>query len=217
MLLFLLLTLAAALQLTRGPDLAVLRVGTVLRGAPYSQLRQSDGHAIQVHPVGRLSGFTELLGLVGTPVVAGLGLIALCGAAWRRSPPQAVALIAGFCVSAAVEVVCKATLRHPEPGAVTSIYPYAAHNSYPSGHSLVAAYLAAATLGLLPHRLAGAVALVFVGLVGLSRITTGDHWLSDVLGGTLLGWGMAAMVFSDWRAAWRGARRRFLQRATAMR
>lgn len=81
--------------------------------------------------------------------------------------------------------------------------------SFPSGHSATAMVL----YGLLAywlirgqHRtknwvMIGVVAVGLIGIVGFSRIYLGVHFLSDVLGGYLLGicWLIVGVVLTEWQ------------------
>ena len=67
---------------------------------------------------------------------------------------------------------------------------HAAGQSYPSGHALTSFVAAAAVLVLCPpraRRAALAPAVLIVAAVGFSRLILGVHYLSDVVGGWLLG------------------------------
>ena len=70
------------------------------------------------------------------------------------------------------------------------------HGSFPSGHTANAATLAV-TLGLiLGRRWVWFLGVMYTVLMLLSRTYLGAHWLSDTLGGLLVGAGVAVMVWA---------------------
>jgi len=78
------------------------------------------------------------------------------------------------------------------PDSVTTLVSRSADGSFPSDHA--AAAMAVAVVLFLAHRRAGGVALVAAALVCLSRVYVGAHYPGDVLGGALVGAGIAVLL-----------------------
>lgn len=72
--------------------------------------------------------------------------------------------------------------------------------SFPSGHT-AAAFAAAGVMWQTLPRWCGGLALCLAGLIGVSRIYLEVHYPSDVLGGALIGLGIAWMVVKLYRMA----------------
>jgi undecaprenyl-diphosphatase len=114
--------------------------------------------------------------------------------AWRRRlPPLAVAILLTAWMGELLAVtLTKSLVRRNRPP--ESVRLVIAHGwSFPSGHTANAVIVAAAAAALVA-RLAGAkvvrllswiVAVLFVALVGFSRIELGVHWTTDVLSGAV--------------------------------
>lgn len=64
--------------------------------------------------------------------------------------------------------------------------------AFPSGHST--AFMALATSIFLSHKRVGYLFIVFAVLIGLARIVAGVHFPLDILGGFILGAGVAYIV-----------------------
>jgi undecaprenyl-diphosphatase len=80
----------------------------------------------------------------------------------------------------------------PRPSAVqaaTLLLPPSHDPSFPSDHATFA-FAIAAGLFLVSKRI-GVPALILAALIGLARVYTGEHYLSDVVGGALIGTGAA--------------------------
>ena len=110
------------------------------------------------------------------------------------------------------EIYGKTVVHHPAPPFFmiknpTSIFPKYYINdefSYPSGHAARAVFISIIFSYLLFHtsylkrkkRIAIIVlfSLGYVGLVSVSRIYLGHHWLSDIIGGLALGSGLASLT-----------------------
>lgn len=73
--------------------------------------------------------------------------------------------------------------------------------SFPSGHTANAATVAVVLLLILPRVAALIVGIAWTVLMALSRTVLSVHWLTDTVGGALLGAGIALLVvgiFASW-------------------
>ena len=136
-------------------------------------------------------------------VAVAVGWLAARGA-WRLALWAALTETASGLVGLLVkDVVARTRPALPEPVA------HAAGFSFPSGHAMTAmtscAVLLLVLLPVVPRRwrpLAWLAAIVPVFGVGLTRVALGVHWVSDVLGGWLLGLALVAATawaFDAWR------------------
>lgn len=118
----------------------------------------------------------------------GLLLIMWLGdAEWRQ---RALALFMGIALTAIVVLVIKFSVRRARPaGEWGQIYRKADPHSFPSGHAARAAMLAVLAVALGPAWF-GVLLGIWAPLVGLARVATGLHFVSDVLAGWALGLGM---------------------------
>ena len=146
-------------------------------------------------------------------------LISSVVAFWRRSwLPVVLALVAaiGILIVVLTAKVLVVRERPPIPFAVITEKGF----SFPSGHAAGTAAVVLLSAWLLtrylitrwiPQVLVWTVAIGLTGAVGLSRIYLGVHYVSDVLGGWLLGaaWAGGVILVGSWwdrfgRAAQRG-------------
>lgn len=117
--------------------------------------------------------------------LAGLLIVVWLGdAAWRQ---MGIALILGILLTALVVLGIKFSVRRQRPeGEWGQLYRRADPHSFPSGHAARAAMLAVVALAF-PPAWFGSLLVVWAPLVGLARVATGLHYVSDVIVGWLLG------------------------------
>lgn len=117
--------------------------------------------------------------------MAGLGLVWLfTNGAWHRN---AALMAIGVGALAVLVLAIKFTIRRQRPeGEWGAIYRNTDPHSFPSGHAARAAMLAVMAMGLGPAWFGWAV-LVWAPLVSLARVSTGVHYLSDIVAGLALG------------------------------
>ena len=138
---------------------------------------------------------------------------ATCGLLARRGRQVAAVLWLGAWLGAnAAEFVGKVGLARPDvrwSNGVHPIHVVSFDHSYPSGHSARGVVLAALVAYAFPRLRYAAAA--WVVLVPVALVVAGDHTVSDVVGGTLLGLllvlGVHAMM-REWtrsRTFWRGS------------
>ncbi|MGW4929204.1 phosphatase PAP2 family protein [Agromyces sp. NPDC004153] len=129
-------------------------------------------------------------GVISTLVVPGAIVAGLL--LWRRPWGAVYSVVAAF-ASATVTRVIKVVVARPRP---EDILVNPDFGSFPSGHSANAAVVATA-LGIIFLRtwvwVAGAAYTV---LMMLSRTYLGAHWVSDTIGGMLVGAGVAVIVWA---------------------
>jgi membrane-associated phospholipid phosphatase len=128
---------------------------------------------------------------------------------WVRGARRlSVYLVATGLLGGLIDTVVKVAVNRDRPSLEDPIAT--AHGqSFPSGHAMLATYgygaLLLAFLPVLPRRLRPAAVVVWVALVAgiaFSRLGLGVHYVSDVLGGVVLGLAWLAVstaAFSIWR------------------
>lgn len=154
------------------------------------------------------NGFT----LLGTTEVATIGLLGLGAVAYRAADPGmwhaamggvGGVLLAGLATQAVKHVACRARPRLVDgwgvgPGGSQAAperrgffhwpcFGEAGYQGFPSGHAATA-FAAAAALGAWVPGRRRAWLLAAASGVGASRIVLNAHFLSDVLGGAVMGW-----------------------------
>ena len=148
----------------------------------------------------------DISGLGGIVILAMVVVSAALYLLMMRKPFQALYLIAAASLSTALSNALKYGFGRPRPDLVPH-GSFVFTNSFPSGHSMMAAmvYL---SVGMLLARAHGsyrmkiyflATSIFLTIAIGISRVYLGVHWPSDVLAGWLVG-GACAVGF--WLLEW---------------
>ena len=147
---------------------------------------------IRGHVPGALNGFFEAITVTGSsrilfPLAAAAAIALLC--ARRRF--EALLLAASVITGATVVYVVKTAVGRARPALWETEWYWG--SSFPSGHTLVtAAFATAAVLCVgrirpAAHKYALSIALLWIFLVGFSRLVIGVHWPTDVLAAVCVG------------------------------
>jgi undecaprenyl-diphosphatase len=169
----------------------LLLVAVVTKWAP---VRYLDDHVHSTlagygaeHP-GWLRWWSDLTTVLQPNVWRVIATVVVVVLVWRGARETALVLAAVVVVAGVAELTLKVAVGRsrpvPFPGA-----PHALGASFPSGHALTAAAVVFALLAGVRRRRSAIVAggFLVVLAVALSRLALGVHYLSDVVGGLLLG------------------------------
>jgi len=189
-----------ARTLTRGGPTAAILLAGFMALAVLEGHRPSSIDLTAARELGAVNGSVwfqagRAVSFIGSgPVVAALALVFAAVVLWRtRQLFLAAAAPVAAASAGVVELIAKELVRRPRPR--TSGLTGESGYSFPSGHTtgftaLVVAAVGVVVLlaldrryGLLWRLGAGVLALS----VAMSRVVLGAHWLTDVVGGLLLG------------------------------
>jgi undecaprenyl-diphosphatase len=102
-----------------------------------------------------------------------------------------------FAVASILSVGCVQVIKHTVGRArPTEILVHADLGSFPSGHTANAATMVVVLAILFPRVWVWVVGAAWAVLMAISRTYLGAHWLSDTIGGLLLGAGIALIVWA---------------------
>ncbi len=174
-----------------GALLTDLVLGRNLAGPDHATLEFMVAH--RAHWLTNVMGVLTWLGSSAVLVPLAAGVAALWW--WRNREWLAAWLLAAAYTGAEVSFqLIKQLTRRPRPAAHFSL-THTSSYAFPSGHATQAvavwgalAFLATLTLSTWPRKVAAwTVAVIVSGLVGLTRLYLGVHWVSDVAAGWALG------------------------------
>ena len=114
-----------------------------------------------------------------------------------RRPLDALYFILATAISAGLVQLLKFLVGRDRP---TDILVHVDPGSFPSGHTANAATLAVALGLILARTWVWVAGIVYVVLMALSRTYLGAHWVSDTIGGAVLGAGVAVLLWTLFRA-----------------
>lgn len=148
----------------------------------------------------RCDGLIEDIGFFASPLfsVVAVGVLMFL---YRKRGWRVLAIPMLFGLLTLAEIYGKSIVRHPSPPFFmlknpTTIFPtyhVIEQFSYPSGHTARAVFLA---LLLWKKNIWVMVGLAaYIGVIALGKIYLGQHWLSDVAGGLLLGAGFSLPIW----------------------
>jgi undecaprenyl-diphosphatase len=164
-------------------------------------------HDVRGHPA--LITFFKVLTFTGTPLFLTLVVVVWGIFLWRTHRYRLMAfLIVTSSVGGIIDSVVKILVARPRPNLANPIIPLHG-KSFPSGHVMSSTIVYGALLLIffpaIPKRWRapsiGGV-LVLVAAIGVSRLALGVHYITDVVGGFVLGlaWLAASTAaFSIWR------------------
>ncbi|RMF04720.1 MAG: phosphatase PAP2 family protein [Chloroflexi bacterium] len=140
---------------------------------------------------------------VGLALLPAIGAGLLASARWRRT---GIAVLAAMGFSLLLALAFQYLTWRPRPENVRLVLAAPNFPAFPSGHTALAFAFATVTALAVRRWTIGAAALLFAGLIGVSRVYLGHHYPSDVLAGAALGSAVGAAGYgilgrspADWR------------------
>lgn len=146
---------------------------------------------------GWLDVLASAVGLFGqAEVTLGIALGIAVARYWRTRDVASAAIplfiVATIALEAALKILIPQAPPPHERSRTVELLPFVHApfvNSFPSGHVARASFLLLTARGI-----PAAVIVVGVVLMAVTRIYLGEHWLSDTIGGAVLGLGVALLA-----------------------
>ncbi len=158
----------------------------------------------------------SILSLIGAAEVTGLIFLALV---FYARPARRVPLILAFGVATLIELIGKTIVNQPTTPAYllryVSLFPLLSAKinpgfSFPSGHALRTTFIiivliemiASSSLRRVTKNGLYAFLLAFEAVMIVSRVYLAEHWLTDVIGGIMLGaaFALIALAVAEWNS-----------------
>lgn len=138
----------------------------------------------------------------GEVVLSVVAVLAVTALAWRRRFDEALLLGLALGAAETLSLVLKHVVGRSRPPVADVVGPVETTLSFPSGHTIGTATFALGLAYLWWRRSPGvrraltglAAAAAATGVMAVSRLYLGDHWLTDVLGSVALAGGVLALV-----------------------
>ena len=146
--------------------------------------------------VGQLASILQLISLPGKTAIAGASILGVAALLWIKSYRREALFTLAVGGVDALSIVVKHVVNRPGPQHIGIVVGQSPEATFPSSHIVhyfaFFGLLVFFMLGLnkLPAKLRVTVSLLSIGLIlaiPFSRVFLAEHWVSDVLGGALLG------------------------------
>jgi membrane-associated phospholipid phosphatase len=176
---------------------AALAMSALARDLPVG-LDQGWHDFLATHRFPEVDAVARFLNVVGgTLAMTIVTAVIAVGVALRRNFRAAISVALAVAAASAASSLIKMAVARPRPpdGMVA-----AASGSFPSGHTTTAAALTIALWIAFPHVWSRVLAAAWIPLMAASRNYLLVHWLSDVIGGAVLGASVALVVTAIVRA-----------------